>query len=307
MFFKQLLYFTTVAETLNISVAARKLFISQPPISRQIMLLEKRLGVQLFVRKNKGLELTKPGLILYQQSKGLFSNLDDIIASVKAESKSYRGTIRIGALPSCMPFVIKTIKSYKARYSEVDLSLRTDTPSVLLEELEKGNIDIVFLRSFIQKRTDFTEIEVARDSLQLLMHHSLDPAPRQSNINYTELKKLPFCTLMPKDTWKYNEILLDECHRRKIKPHVLFECNDTTSMMQLIHNAMAVAFLPRPLLDTVSEHIKIIGKPVEGLNLTVPLNMVYNKDTYQTTCVRLFLNMIKSTLSKPTLNDQNFE
>ena len=70
---------------------------------------------------------------------------------------------------------------------------------------------------------------------------------------------------------------------------------------------LAVAFLPRPLLDTVSDHIKIISKPVEGLNLTVPLNMVYNKDTYQTSCVRLFLNIIKSTLSKPTLNDQNFE
>lgn len=71
MLFKQLLYFTTVAETLNISAAAKKLFISQPPISRQIILLEKELGVKLFIRKNKGLELTAPGIILYRQSKDL--------------------------------------------------------------------------------------------------------------------------------------------------------------------------------------------------------------------------------------------
>ena len=105
----------------------------------------------MFVRKNKGLELTKPGLILYQQSKGLFSNLDDIVTSVKAEAKSYRGTIRIGALPSCMPFVIKTIKDYKLKYSEVELSLRTDTPAVLLEELEKGNIDTFFSQFYPKK------------------------------------------------------------------------------------------------------------------------------------------------------------
>ncbi len=307
MLFKQLLYFSTVAETLNISVAARKLFISQPPISRQIMLLEKRLGVQLFVRKNKGLELTKPGLILYQQSKGLFSNLDDILASVKAEAKSYRGTIKIGALRSCMPFVIKIIKAYRQLYPEVELVLRSDTPAVLLEELERGNMSVIFLRSFIQKKTTFTEIEVARDSLQLLMHKSLDPSPHRNSINYTELRKMPFCTLMPTDTWKYSELLLDECRQRKIKPNVLFECNDTTSMMQLVQNSMAIAFLPRPLLDTIQSNDSVIGKPIDGLNLTVPINMIYNKDTYQTACVRLFLNLIKTNLNNPTLSDQNFE
>ena len=307
MLFKQLLYFSTVAETLNISVAARKLFISQPPISRQIMLLEKRLGVQLFVRKNKGLELTAPGLTLYQQTKGLFTNLDDIIASVKSEAKSYRGTIKIGAIPSCMPFVIRNIKAYRVLYPEVNLELRTDTPSVLLEELERGNLSIIFLRSFIPKKTDFTEIEVTRDPLQLIMHASLDPNPQQRDVNYADLSKVPFCTLMPNDSWKYSEMLLDECRRRKIKPKILFECNDTTSMMQLVQNAMAVAFLPRPLIDTIQAHGNVITKPIKGLNLTTPLNLIYNKSTYQTACVRLFLNLIKNSLNKPTLTDQNFE
>ena len=148
---------------------------------------------------------------------------------------------------------------------------------------------------------------MSRDSLRLLMHKSLDPSPHQNHINYTELKKMPFCTLMPNDSWKYSDLLLDECRRRKIKPNVLFECNDTTSMMQLVQNSMAVAFLPRPLLDTLGNPDNIISKPIEGLELTVPLNMVYNKGTYQTACVRLFLNLIKNTLNNPTLNDQNFE
>ena len=307
MLFKQLLYFTTVAETLNVSVAARKLFISQPPISRQIILLEKRLGVQLFIRKNKGLELTAPGLILYRQTKGLFTNLDDIIASVKSEAESYRGTIKIGAIPSCMPFLIRNIKTYKLQYPEVNLELRTDTPSVLLEELERGNLSVIFLRSFIPKKTNFTEIEVARDPLQLLLHVSLDPNPQQRYVNYSDLAKVPFCTLMPNDSWKYSELLLDECRQRKIKPKVLFECNDTTSMMQLVQNAMAVAFLPRPLIDTIQDNGKVIAKPIKGLNLTTPLNLLYNTNTYQTACVRFFLNLIKNNLNKPTLSDQHFE
>ncbi len=61
MEFRHLKYFLVLAEELNFSRAAEKLFISQPPLSRQIQQLERKLGVKLFIRRSKGIELTEAG------------------------------------------------------------------------------------------------------------------------------------------------------------------------------------------------------------------------------------------------------
>lgn len=307
MLFKQLLYFTTVAETLNISLAAKKLYISQPPISRQIMLLEKDLGVQLFIRKNKGLELTEPGLMLYRHVKDLFTNIDAIMTNVKEEAHSFRGTIKLGSIPSGMPFLIEKLKFFKNKYPDVNINLRTDTPNMLLDELERGNLNAIFVRNFIHHNANFAELEVAVDSLALLIHRRLDPQPERSFLKYQEISTIPMCTLRPNDTWKYSELFLDECRKRNIHPHVLYECNDTPSIMQLVQNAMAAAFLPIPLLNTIQMQGDVYAKPLEGLNLSSPLTMVYSNSAYVPACVKAFFHVIKSDLSTPTLSDQNFE
>jgi len=72
---KQLEYFSAVAEAKSISLAARNLHVAQPPISRQLALLEDELGVCLFLRTNKGVELTEAGRSLYRQSQNLFQDM----------------------------------------------------------------------------------------------------------------------------------------------------------------------------------------------------------------------------------------
>lgn len=307
MLFKQLLYFTTVAETLNISTAARKLFISQPPISRQIILLEKELGVKLFIRKNHGLELTDPGIILYRQAKDLFVNLDAIAANVKDEASSYKGTLKLGSVFSGMPFLIKNINMFKAKYPEVHIQLQTDTPDVLLDQLENGQLSAIFLRNFMGPNSSLSELTVSNDPLRLLIHKDLDPRPKQTTLKYSDLKKLPICTLHPEDTWKYSELFLDECRKRNIQPNITFECNDTPSIMQLIKNGLAAAYLPITLLNTLTSKDSVYAKSLPGLNLRSPLTMVYDNSAYLPNCMRLFLHHIKSGLSGPALNDQNFE
>ncbi len=307
MLFKQLLYFNAVAETLNISHAAKKLFISQPPISRQIMLLEKELGVKLFVRKNKGLELTEPGLILQRHAKELLGNVDALLSNVKEEAHSFRGTLKLGVIPSGMPYLMEKLKIYKKKYPAISLHLRSDTPDVLLEELEKGNLHAVFLRNFIHHNTGFSELTVANDPLEIILHKSLDPAKSKKHLTFKQLKNLPLCTLRPNDTWKYSELFFDECRKRKVQPLVLFECNDTPSIMQLVRTGMAASFLPLPLKDTITTKGEVYSKPVEGLNLSSPLTMVYTGSTYMPTCLRLFLHLIKSSLSAPTFSNKSFE
>ena len=77
MNFRQLEYFTTAARLKSISKDAQELHVAQPPVSRQIALLEDELGVCLFLRTNKGIELTEAGQSLYVQSKHIFQSIHD--------------------------------------------------------------------------------------------------------------------------------------------------------------------------------------------------------------------------------------
>ena len=83
MNFKQLEYFAAVADEGSISGAARELHVAQPPVSRQLALLEDELGVTLFLRTNKGVELTEAGQCLYRHSRQMFQSLRTMADSVR--------------------------------------------------------------------------------------------------------------------------------------------------------------------------------------------------------------------------------
>ena len=93
MNFKQLEYFAAVAEARSISGASRELHVAQPPISRQLALLEDELGVTLFLRNNKGVELTEAGRRLYEHSRQMFQSLRSMAENVREVDAGVRGQL----------------------------------------------------------------------------------------------------------------------------------------------------------------------------------------------------------------------
>src|SRR5687768_17324660 len=97
---RHLLYFKTVAEELHFRQAAARLFISQPPLSRQIKELEDELGVRLFDRNNKKVSLTEAGLYFKQETDKLFARLEENKNVVRQIHHSISGQLRIGYISS---------------------------------------------------------------------------------------------------------------------------------------------------------------------------------------------------------------
>ena len=93
---RSLQYFITVAEELNITKAAEKLHMSQPPLSAQIKGLEAELGTQLFIRGNRRLKLTECGQLLYRRAKEIISLTDKTKSEIHSMGEGVRGTISIG-------------------------------------------------------------------------------------------------------------------------------------------------------------------------------------------------------------------
>ena len=88
-------YFVTVAEELNITKAAEKLHMSQPPLSSQMKLLETELNTVLFIRGRRHLKLTESGQLLYRRAKEILSPADKTSAEIRSMSEGMTGTISI--------------------------------------------------------------------------------------------------------------------------------------------------------------------------------------------------------------------
>ena len=289
---KQLEYFSAVAEAKSISLAARNLHVAQPPISRQLALLEDELGVCLFLRTNKGVELTEAGRSLYRQSQNLFQDMRMIVDSVRDINAGMRGLLKIGMIYSNISIALQYLKEFRAQYPQVELYVRLGSPGDLLEDLNKGDLHLLFLRSSSERGSGLYERILGEDPLELVMIRELDPAPDQASVPLEALKGVPMCLLRSDDLWGYSNYLIKECQRQGFTPNTTFRCYDTPMAMQLVQAGFGVSYLPRSIVET-QPHLGLYTKPIQGISVLSYPTLVWSSNLYYASCVKRFLAMFE--------------
>ena len=294
MNFKQLEYFAAVAEAKSISGAARELHVAQPPVSRQLALLEDELGVTLFLRTNKGVELTEAGQCLYQHSRQMFQSLRTMADSVRDVDAGVRGELKLGIIYSDVQIATHLMQEYHRAYPQVELYVRMGSPGDLLDDLSRGELHVLFLRSQSERSRGLRERVLGEDPLELVMCESTDPAPGQEAVPIQALRDVPMCLLRSDDLWGYSRDLLEECRRSGFTPNVACHCYDTPMEMQMVQAGFGVGFLPRSIVEA-HPGSPVYTKPVLELSAKSYPILVWENDPYQSGCVRRFLELTAET------------
>ena len=290
MNFKQLEYFAAVAEAGSISGASRELHVAQPPISRQLALLEDELEVTLFLRTNKGVELTEAGRCLYQQSRQMFQSLRTMADSVRDVGAGVRGQLKVGVIYSDVQIATDLLKKYHETYPQVELYVRMGSPGDLLDDLNRGELHVLFLRSQSERAYGLREWVLGEDPLELVMCSSTDPAPGQEAVPIQALRDVPMCLLRSDDLWGYSRDLLEECRRAGFAPNVVCHCYDTPMEMQMVQAGFGVGFLPKSIA-AAHPGSPVYTKPVLEYSAKSYPILVWENDPYQAGCVSRFLEM----------------
>lgn len=139
-------YFLTVAQTNNITKAAAELHVTQPTLSRQIMELENELGVKLFNRQPRHLELTVEGAIFQQRAQAMLQMWAQSKEDVQDHEKGLRGTVHIGCVESSVsPYLMKIISRFLEQYPQVNISMFDGDGDSIREHLDRGLLDMAAL------------------------------------------------------------------------------------------------------------------------------------------------------------------
>ncbi len=144
---RQLKYFVAVANERNFTRASEVLHIAQPPLSRQIQLLEEELGVQLILRNSRPLRLTEAGRVFYEQALQIINRLDQLKTATRQIGLQQRETVSIGFVPSTLygglPMLVRKLRQH---YPDVDIQPVELTSTQQIGALKSGRIDVGFGR-----------------------------------------------------------------------------------------------------------------------------------------------------------------
>ena len=145
---RTLQYFVTVAEELNITRAAEKLHMSQPPLSAQIKNLESELDTVLFIRGKRHLKLTESGQLLYRRAKDILGLADRTQAEILAMGEGMRGTISIGLVEGMAPDIAaEWFAGFMKEHPNVRFRILDGSSDDLLEKLRSGIISLAVITS----------------------------------------------------------------------------------------------------------------------------------------------------------------
>lgn len=272
---RHLKYFLAVAEELNFTKASEKLFISQPPLSRQIIELEEELQAKLFIRNNKKVELTEAGKYFEKEVKVLFQNLERISIKTKKIATNVSGEFRIAYISSIYSSVIsELIKHLKLQFPYVNFKLFEVSTTKQIDALEQGKIEMGIIRSPIKSPKiqshlwfqDGFSIVFNKNNIQL-----------KSEKEVINLKDETFVFFNKDYAPHYHEVLLELCAFYGFIPKIIHEANNINSIVQLVKNGLGISIVPSNIAKN-NQDPKIGFLELKKVNLFTNVSIITSKE-----------------------------
>lgn len=242
---RHLKYFLKVAEEKNFSKAAEKLFISQPPLSRQIKELEIELNARLFERNNKKVELTDAGSYFEKEVRQMLHNFERVKLKTQKISANVSGEFNIAYISSTFSGTISDlIKHLSHLYPYANFKLYEIGTARQLEELEQGILDFGILRAPLNS-TKIDSTLWFRDGFAFVYNKNLQSITSDEDIK--SLKDETFVFFNKKVAPQWHDSLLKICGIYGFTPNVVHESNNINSIIQLVRNGLGVSIVPASL------------------------------------------------------------
>lgn len=140
---QQFQYVLAVAENKHFELAAAKCFVTQSTLSTMISRFEEELGIKIFDRKKKPVELTTEGKLLIEQLKNITNDIDQLEELAKEIKGELKGHLTISVIPTIAPFLLPLfLQSFAIKFPDLNITVREQTTQEIIRDLKSRELDI---------------------------------------------------------------------------------------------------------------------------------------------------------------------
>ena len=271
--------FVAVVEESNISKAAVRLHMQQPPLTRLIQSLEQELDTQLLKRLPRGVEATEAGKVLYQEAITILAHAQSIPRRVQNIAQGKEGQLNVGFTHSVglHPFLPTVLRAFRDQFPHVSIYLEEESSSALIDAVINEKLDIVFLRKPAPKQRKLHSQHVLNEPLMVALPNNHRLAQTDSIIQLSDLEPYEFVLYRRLGGQDLFDNIMASCYQAGFSPHVVQEAPRLTSSLNLIAAGIGLSIVPASIQDFWNK--QIIYKLLEAKKPCIaPIYAIYRAD-----------------------------
>lgn len=297
---RQIEYFIVVAEELHFGRAAIRLQMTQPPLSQQILQLERELGVKLLKRSKRHVELTSAGNIFLQEARSILTNLEKAKTAALMAHNGMLGRLELGFVGSALFDVLPNIiRTFQEQFPQVDLVLHEMPTPVQIKAFHNNSIDIGFVRT-----------PVVDSLLSLLPVHQetciavvpkLHPLAQRASISISELSTERFI-LVERDIWpSWYDDIISKCHDAGFSPLIRQCVKEIHTVVGLVGAGLGISIVPKSTANIQAQDVMYLD--IKGESPQVEMCIAWRRDN-NSILVKQFLNTVTEHLGSISHRDK---
>lgn len=235
--------FLVLAETLHFGEAAKRLHMTQPPLSRQLASLEQELGIELFSRHSRSVALTPAGEDFYQNIRRLLDDYDFAVRSARGTARGERGELRIGfTMCAAWSILPRLLAAFARTHPDVTVKLDETLPRDLQGALQRGDVDIGL--SFpMAVSAPLHYRPIYQEPLCAVVPGS-HPLAHTSPLTVAALAAEPFITFPASTAPELHEAVMACCRQHGFEPQVRMETHLQQTIVNLVASGLGVSLVP---------------------------------------------------------------
>lgn len=278
---RHLRYFVAVAEEQNVTRAAARLHVSQPPLSRQIRDLEEELGVALFEHGAKAVRLTEVGRVFLIEARAVLQRADDAVQMTKAVANGQRGEIHVGYAPSlAVELLPRALQLFQESSPGVRVRLHDLSTQEMLRGLRDRKLHVALLVQLSVMAAAGLEFEELQRQAVCVAVHPAHPLARARKIGLEQVARERLIAFTLADYPEAHAWMADLFAPLNRAPQIVEEHDSATSLIAAVEAGRGVALVSQRLDCLAGPRLKI--RPLKPAPSPLVIGIAYRKESNST-------------------------
>ena len=279
---RELECFVAVAEELNFSRAARRLHISQPPLTRQIQSLEEKLALQLFERSTRAVSLTPAGALYLEDARGILMRLDGATEAARRAVTGESSRLRLAFIGALLDEgLVRLLQVFRESHPQCQIHLSDLSAAAQLEALEAGQVDGAFIGAPPQGLPkDIASVIWKREPLLIAMPEGHALAASKS-LSFSMLKPESWVMISRNAAPAFRQQFDELCSGADFNPRVVQESDRVAAVLTMVAAGQGISLLPEAVSRLIREGVAF--RPVKGVRAELAHTFVYRNHKAEAT------------------------